>query len=163
MAATPQNFDTASHVYTDGEAECPTCGGDGFVAVAKEYLNYDDVALGVQFYGIGEEPGKAEAYYRAVPPALALALLAALEAEKKRADEAEALYKSGDKLRNDALLALNEYEDENDTLRARVAELEGALRKACNEYEQMKWGEDYEYREAGIRVQQIIDAALKKG
>ena len=48
-------------------------------------------------------------------------------------------------------------------LQKRVAELEVALEQLRTEYDhQIKWGEDYEYREAGNRVQQIIDAALKK-
>ncbi len=59
-------------------------------------------------------------FIAAANPEAVLALLSALDAANKRADEAEALYKSGDKLRNDALLALSEYEDKNDTLRARL-------------------------------------------
>ena len=91
----------------------------------------------------------------------ARALSARLEAEKKRAEEAEALFASGDKLRNDALLELSEYERENDTLRAEVERLREVLWAAQSEYDQMIWGEDSEYLEAGNRVQQIIDAALK--
>lgn len=53
-------------------------------------------------------------------------------------------------------------EAERDTLRARVAELERALEQSRTEYEQMTWGEDSEYRDAGDRVQKIIDAALAK-
>jgi hypothetical protein len=89
-AATPQNFDSASHVYEGGDVTCPNCDGEGFVTVAKDYLNYDGAALGVQFYGIGDEPGNAEAYYRAVRPEVVLALLSALEAAERRAGEAEA-------------------------------------------------------------------------
>jgi chromosome segregation and condensation protein ScpB len=78
-----------------------------------------------------------------------------------KAVEAAALFASGDKLRNDALLELSEYERENDTLRAEVERLREVLWAAQSEYDQMIWGEDSEYLEAGNRVQQIIDAALK--
>lgn len=50
---------------------------------------------------------------------------------------------------------------ERDTLRAEVERLREVLWAAQSEYDQMIWGEYSEYLEAGNRVQQIIDAALK--
>jgi BMFP domain-containing protein YqiC len=111
------------------------------------------------------------------------AALSALDAANRRADEAEARMYSSQRI---AIAA----EAEIDTLRARVAaleaggcardqgttqycaeavalqkrvaELEGALEQALSEYDQVIWGEDYEYEEAWTRVQQIIDATLNK-
>ncbi|WP_254226014.1 hypothetical protein [Burkholderia multivorans] len=82
LAATPQNIDSAESIdhYTDGRyIECPCCSGEGTVELEADFLNYDGKALGVQFYGIGNEPGAAEAYFRAASPATILALLARLE------------------------------------------------------------------------------------
>lgn len=82
LAATPQNIDSAQSIdhYNDGRyIECPCCSGEGSVELEADFLNYDGKALGVQFYGIGTEPGAAEAYFRAASPANILALLARLE------------------------------------------------------------------------------------
>jgi hypothetical protein len=79
MAATPQNFDSAERVDADGYAECPLCHGDGTVELAKGYCNYDGVAIGVEFYGIGDEHKNAEAYYRAANPKAILALIVRIE------------------------------------------------------------------------------------
>jgi hypothetical protein len=84
LAATPQDFDSAQIKREGGWADCPTCGGDGTVSLGKDYCNYDGAALGVQFYGIGDEHVKAEAYYRAANPATVLELIA--EVEQLRAD-----------------------------------------------------------------------------
>lgn len=87
LAATPQNFDTAELKVDEGYCECPVCGGGGAVEVLGEYTNYDDVAIGVQFFGIGPEFGLAEAYYRAANPAAVLELIAENEALRKVANE----------------------------------------------------------------------------
>ncbi|MBU9592711.1 hypothetical protein [Burkholderia multivorans] len=82
LAATPQNIDSAQSIdhYNDGRyIECPCCSGEGSVELEADFLNYDGKALGVQFYGIGAEPGAAEAYFRAASPANTLALLDRLE------------------------------------------------------------------------------------
>lgn len=82
LAATPQNIDSAQSIdhYNDGRfIECPCCSGEGNVELEADFLNYDGKALGVQFYGIGNEPGAAEAYFRAASPANILSLLARLE------------------------------------------------------------------------------------
>jgi hypothetical protein len=74
-AATPQNFDSAKEDIRSGDiVECPMCGGEGEVEVTADYCNYDDVAIGVQFYGVGKEFRSAEAYYRAANPNTVLKL-----------------------------------------------------------------------------------------
>lgn len=80
-AATPQDFVSAQvGGAEEGWMECPGCGGEGSVELTADYLNYDGVALGVQFYGIGEPHVHAEAYYRAARPAVMLALIAEVRA-----------------------------------------------------------------------------------
>lgn len=66
---TALNLATAESVDIDdyGYIVCPVCEGDGGVHHA-DYCNIDHVALGVSFYGIGEEFGLAEKYFRAVSP-----------------------------------------------------------------------------------------------
>lgn len=83
-AATPQNFDTAQYVEDDGWIECQACGGEGAVELHSDYCNYDDAALGVQFYGIGDEHVNAEAYYRAAKPATVTELITRLRESEQR-------------------------------------------------------------------------------
>lgn len=85
-AATPQDFDSAQVSTHDGWIECPACGGEGSVDLGGDYLNYDNEALGVQFYGIGDTHVNAEAYYRAANPAAVLELIAEIEALRKDAE-----------------------------------------------------------------------------
>lgn len=49
--------------------ECPFCDGSGEVE-ASVYVNFDSKALGVQFYGIGQEFGAHEALWRELVNAL---------------------------------------------------------------------------------------------
>ncbi|KKI36097.1 hypothetical protein VI03_25305 [Burkholderia vietnamiensis] len=82
LAATPQDIDTAEETdrYSDGShVECPACGGEGSVPRESEFCNYDGEALGVQFFGVGNAVGAAEAYFRAASPAKILQLIARLE------------------------------------------------------------------------------------
>ena len=58
-AATPGDLSTAERHVLSEYVECPMCGGDGEVG-ATDYCNFDGVALGVQFYGIGHEFGAHE-------------------------------------------------------------------------------------------------------
>ena len=74
-AATPQDFDSAELKVENGHVECPQCGGQGEVELLAEYTNFDGVAIGVQFFGIGHEFGAAEAFYRAANPAVVLELV----------------------------------------------------------------------------------------
>lgn len=66
----------------DGYYECPVCCGAGEVEAKTDFCNIDGVALGVQFYGIGEHHGAAEAYFRAAKPEIILSLLAERDADK---------------------------------------------------------------------------------
>ncbi|MET3654039.1 ead/Ea22-like family protein [Dyella japonica] len=84
--ATPQNFDSAQIIDTDGWVECPCCSGEGSIELSADYCNYDGEPLGVQFYGIGDAPANAEAFYRAFNPQTILALLDAYEASARDAD-----------------------------------------------------------------------------
>lgn len=52
-AATPGHLDTAE-ITKDEVIECPVCDGQGEVD-SRDYCNFDSKALGVQFYGIGDE------------------------------------------------------------------------------------------------------------
>lgn len=82
LAATPQNIDSAQRIeyYDDGShVECPACGGEGHVELEADFCNYDGTAIGVQFYGIGNAHGAAEAYLRAAMPTTVLALIDRLE------------------------------------------------------------------------------------
>lgn len=85
-AATPQDFDSAELKVDEGSCECPACGGEGSVELTAEYTNYDNVAIGVQFFGIGHEFGAAEAYYRAAKPAVVLELIRRLRAAQALVD-----------------------------------------------------------------------------
>lgn len=78
-AATPQDLDSAEEITkADPGAmiECPVCCGEGYASIENDYCNFDNHAIGVQFYGIGPEFGAGERYFRAANPATILALLA---------------------------------------------------------------------------------------
>lgn len=88
--ATVLNLETAQiERGNDGYYECPVCCGLGEVEAETDFCNIDGVALGVQFYGIGEHHGAAEEYFRTVAPANVLALLAERDADKKRIADLE--------------------------------------------------------------------------
>lgn len=74
----------------DGYYECPVCCGAGEVEAKTDFCNIDGVALGVQFYGIGEHHCAAEAYFRAANPAVILSLLAERDADKALIAEQDA-------------------------------------------------------------------------
>lgn len=85
-AATEGNLDTVpnpSNEYggkeDDGYYECPFCHGEGSVD-GITYTNFDRVAIGVQFFGIGDEPKQYENYFRAIPPAVAAAMAGEIRA-----------------------------------------------------------------------------------
>ena len=62
--ATPGDLSTAERHTLQEAVECPFCQGQGEVEAA-DYCNFDGVALGVQFYGIGEQFGAHEALWNA--------------------------------------------------------------------------------------------------
>ncbi|MDM3885953.1 hypothetical protein QSV36_10120 [Pseudomonas sp. BCRC 81390] len=87
-AATPQNFVSAQvGGAEEGWMECPGCGGEGSVELTADYLNYDGVALGVQFYGIGEPHVHAEAHYRAARPAVVLAMVEEIRSLRQQLEQ----------------------------------------------------------------------------
>ncbi|MDU7405669.1 MAG: ead/Ea22-like family protein [Citrobacter portucalensis] len=98
--ATALNLDTAQvKRENDGYLECPCCEGAGYVEEENDFCNIDGVALGVQFYGIGEHHGLAELYLRAANPATVLALLDELETkEEQRANWFQMAQKLGENL-----------------------------------------------------------------
>lgn len=59
-----------------GVIECPVCSGEGYASLENDYCNFDNHAIGVQFYGIGGGFGAGERYFRAANPAVIRALLA---------------------------------------------------------------------------------------
>lgn len=75
-AATTGDLSTAERHIKHEHIECPICQGDGEV-LATDYCNIDSKALGVQFYGIGNEFGAHEALWtylrHSVPAILAMA------------------------------------------------------------------------------------------
>lgn len=97
-AATPQNLDSAEEIIKadpDAMIECPVCGGEGYASIENDYCNFDNHAIGVQFYGIGPEFGAGERYFRAANPATILALLQHVRELKADAERLDSL----DKLR----------------------------------------------------------------
>ena len=77
-ACTKGDLSTAQRHIVCESVECPACQGDGEVEAA-DYCNFDGVALGVQFYGIGQEFGAHEKLWTAVARSLP-ALLDRVEA-----------------------------------------------------------------------------------
>lgn len=123
-AATPQNFDSAELKVENGHVECPQCGGQGEVELLAEYTNFDGVAIGVQFFGIGHEFGAAEAFYRAANPAAVLELVRRLRA-------AEALAASRiEQIPIDAK-AVAVFHDVRPEQRAEAEEFAEAIKKRC--------------------------------
>jgi len=83
-ACTKGDLSTAQRYIKAETVECPACHGDGEVDAA-DYCNFDGVALGVQFYGIGEHFGAHEKLWSAVSAHLT-ALLDRLEAAERVID-----------------------------------------------------------------------------
>jgi hypothetical protein len=130
-AATPQDFDSAEEKTENGYIECPHCGGEGEVERQVDYCNYDNVAIGVQFYGIGNEFGAAEAYYRAANPAAVIALIADFNAE-------HALRLEADKRGDIAQRHLDRMIEHSDSLERQVGELREQLAMMTADKETMR-------------------------
>jgi len=92
LAATDCNLDTAQIVRNNpgNEYECPVCGGEGYVSGVVDYCNIDGLAIGVMFYGIGNEFGADEEYFRAASPAAVLELIKRLETAESERDRLRA-------------------------------------------------------------------------
>lgn len=79
-AATPGDLDTVPNPpseyggHSTDSYECPACAGQGEVE-GETYCNFDGFALGVQFFGIGNEHKNYEAFFRAANPAAVLSLI----------------------------------------------------------------------------------------
>lgn len=130
LAATPQNIDSAEIIETDGEKviECPVCGGDGFAALEGDYCNYDGKALGVQLYGIGNEFGAAERFFRAANPAAALELIRRLrEFERQRDRLLAALKTISDSEEYHGETVVCDFETLQSVARAAIAAAEGGV------------------------------------
>lgn len=95
-AATPQNIDAAEIIEGDeGKTiECPACSGEGYVSLEGDYCNFDGCAIGVQFYGVGNEHGAAERYYRAANPATVLELVRRLREAESTTDQIGKVYRA---------------------------------------------------------------------
>jgi hypothetical protein len=90
ISAGSMALDTAEVVSkcADGQMiECPVCGGEGYASAENDYCNFDNHAIGVEFYGIGPEFGAGERYFRAASPATITALIT--EIRTLRAENAE--------------------------------------------------------------------------
>lgn len=85
-AATPGDLDTVNDPADEygGKSvsdyyDCPCCQGTSTVD-GVTYANFDGVAMGVQFFGIGNEHKNYEAFFRAANPATILRLITAARA-----------------------------------------------------------------------------------
>lgn len=74
---TPGDLDTSDHIGS-GNYNCPCCEGEGAVE-GKTFTNFDGFAVGVQFFGVGDEFAKYEAFFRAANPQTVRVLLDTLE------------------------------------------------------------------------------------
>lgn len=101
-AATPGDLGTAERHTKSETVECPACQGDGELDAA-DYCNFDGVALGVQFYGIGNEFGAHEKLWTATIKALPM-LLDAADPTRHRETSTSSLSAENQRLRE--LLAM---------------------------------------------------------
>ncbi len=76
-SVTPGDLDTSDHIG-NGNYNCPCCEGEGAVE-GKTFTNFDGFAVGVQFFGVGDEFAKYEAFFRAANPQTVTVLLDTLE------------------------------------------------------------------------------------
>lgn len=78
---TPGDLSTAATHDAVEEVDCPFCDGQGSVD-GETYTNFDDVAMGVQFFGVGDEHAHWQAYFNALKPSRLMALLKVAEAAR---------------------------------------------------------------------------------
>lgn len=79
--ATKGDLSTAQRHIAEESVECPFCQGEGEVS-ATDYCNFDSKALGVQFYGIGNEFGAHEKLWSALTANLET-IIAAVELQER--------------------------------------------------------------------------------
>lgn len=162
-ATTPQDFDSAQVATHEGWIECPTCGGEGSVDLGGDYLNYDNEALGVQFYGIGDAHVKAEDYYRAANPAAVLALIAEVECLRAQhgrdSKELRSLCQARDDARKDRDQLKEEVERSTEREIMQLAEIE-ALRRDAERY---RWLRKQNWFDSDIAVVRSPNESIKIG
>ncbi|HEM8101552.1 TPA: ead/Ea22-like family protein [Enterobacter hormaechei] len=131
--ATALNLDTAQEARQEDDEciECPTCGGDGYMEVQRDYCNIDGVALGVLFYGIGEHHGLAEAFFRAANPATVLALLDEMEVKDTRISEQAGTIANQEKWIRGIEEAMITATDRAKAAEKRIAEMSESNRLLC--------------------------------
>jgi len=81
--ATPGNLSTAEITEKDVWHECPFCAGAGDVT-GETYTNFDNAAIGVQFFGVGSEHVVHRELWEACIRHLPALLSAARQAERMR-------------------------------------------------------------------------------
>ena len=84
--ATPGDLSTAEQRLGPDMFVCPVCDGEGDVPGAI-HNNIDGVAMGVQFFGVGHEFGKYEAFFRAANPEAVLSLITRIRELEAGLDE----------------------------------------------------------------------------
>lgn len=97
-------LDTAESIISaenGAHIECPVCHGEGYADLENDYCNFDNHAIGVQFYGIGPEFGAGENYFRAAKPANILALITELRSLRADADIGRKVISAMDQLQAD--------------------------------------------------------------
>lgn len=169
-------LDTAETIEDQNGAmiECPVCCGEGYASAENDYCNFDNHAIGVQFYGIGPEFGLAEAYFRAANPTAVLTLTT--ELRRLRA-EVQALTLKAEYANNNHMASLMLVAD----IRAAAGDPEGrlmqpelvahieALRVDAGRYRWLRGrlpGSAYRiagviYSEGGAGVDAAIDTAMQ--
>ncbi len=90
LACTPLDIDTAQFTKGEDDVDCFYCGGEGFVHLEATHGNFDNCAIGVQFFGIGNEFGAADRYLREASPKTILGLIAHIEAMAGELEAAKA-------------------------------------------------------------------------
>lgn len=122
QAATPLDFDSAEMKRNVGETvECPHCQGEGNVTLEADYCNFDGTAIGVEFYGIGEAHGAAEAFVRAFNPKTAIQLIERIEAAEADLQNSREREKAATQL---AFMTADAGQEGQDALQRRIEELE---------------------------------------
>ncbi len=154
------NLDTAQEVRDeDGYLECPVCGGEGSVDAERDYCNIDGVALGIQFYGIGEHHGLAEQYFRIATPANILALVEGLEKAQQRNGELETYSKTAIEFREVARNENRHLKLELEIAEKRIADLESRTVK-LPDLRQIVSGDRYVWSDGVYNYSQDVKVAL---
>ena len=137
--ATPGNLSTAEVKECRDVGNCPLCDGDGTAPYGVDtFTNFDGVAVGVQFFGVGNEHGAHQKLWEAYVNNHAQ-ILSALRVAEVVPEIERALKKSADQiafslarlaeLRGEPASGLADYVERNTTLiavRSALAALQSA-------------------------------------